>query len=275
MKKQAKLFVPFWFLGYGRWGLPMMGRLDDIKQAGFAGVEILLSNNVCKRVPWFRQKAWLSGLDVRWHQCWKLRDDPSMWFNHVLDGLHMLPRKGLPLAMQIPKEVTEPVVVYADEWLQAMIRSNFLLQSIAVPTPQCRDEKYEFPYSEFLQTLRFCPGLRVVFDTQHVLEYALQTYGVENIPIDPRIILDCYSEFWREFRDRVQEIHLCDTRPAWGHLKGRNIFPGDGVIPLREFLHDIVGPVRWDIPITPEVSPRRLRGRSFYGLRYKVEQLLD
>ncbi len=276
MKTKARLFLPYWFFGFGcHLGLSVLGRLRAIKEAGFGGVEILLTPNVAKNFSCFFIQADNLGLDVRWHQCWELRHDPSMWFSHPLDWARQLPRANTPLSAQIPKGVVEPVVIYANYWARALRYPNFQLQTIAAPTPQTRKEKYEFSYQDFLHILRTHEQLGVVFDTQHFLEYSLETYGVENIPTDRNVVLGQYADFWQEFGHRVDEIHLADTVPSWGHLQGRNVFPEEGVLPLRRFLHDIVGPQRWEIPITSEVNPKHLRGRSLADLRRKVEQLLD
>ena len=115
--------------------------------------------------------------------------------------------------------------------------------------------------------------LPVVFDTQHVLEWFLNTENVVGLPTTPATIREIINILWRELCPFTGEIQLCDFDPRLGPSHGRNVFLGDGIFPLAEFCAHVRAS-GWNGIATPEVSPQYLRGKGkLRMLREKVDQL--
>ena len=261
------IFIPYCTL----LGIPLFTTISGAKEARFHGVEIhLVSFRSYGAALLCRNRAGLLGLATHFHQGWSLRENPTHWYNHVLNALGYLPRNGYALADHIPP-TGGPVVVYADRLSETRGRPNYWLQTCS---QFGRDGRYALPYVRFLEAVRR-HRLPVVFDTQHYLEYALNVRGVEDLPQDRRELFDLLAEGWRELGSFVKEIQLCDSDPRLGHTGGRNVFIGEGILPLRDFCR-LVKESGWDGVVVPEVKPSHLlRPRRIGELRARVIELFS
>ncbi|RJQ37397.1 hypothetical protein C4552_00850 [Candidatus Parcubacteria bacterium] len=262
MAKSA-VFLPYGALRIIPGGIPLLGSFVAIKSAGADGVEVHLAacRNTSRRVInrqvlEYLRRAEALGLQMHLHQAWTLRDNPTHWHNWLLHYLRQLPREGMGLSDQLPYPLISmgmPCVLYAEHyanpqaltaqhWFQT--RSSFGLNG-----------RYRVSYAAFAafaQRLR----LPVVFDTQHVLEWRAGVRGVEWLPDRPAHLLAELLAAWRELGPLVREIHLSDCVPGGDHTIDRNVFVGEGRLPLREFCGEIKRD--WEGVVVPEVGPRHL-----------------
>lgn len=262
-----QIFIPYCaFLG-----IPLFTTLRGAKDAGFHGVEIRLVSFRSKRDALLcRYRAVLLGLATHFHQGWSLEENPTHWHNHVLNALGYLPHNGYALADHIPL-TSDPVVIYADRIAEARYYSSYWLQTCS---QFARDGRYALSYIQFADAVRR-HKLPVVFDTQHYLEYTLNVRGVEDLPQDRRKLFDLLAEGWQELGSFVKEIQLCDSDPRLGHTGGRNVFLGEGILPLRDFCQ-LVKESGWNGVVVPEVKPGHLlRPRRIGELRARVIELFS
>jgi len=227
--------------------------LARIKAAGFDGVEIHIAGYSNKeRLLETIAKAHTLGLETRVHQAWSLEESPTFWFNHLLNLFGQLPRTGYTLAEHLPADDV-PAVVYANRWGEVVGHDKWLLQTCEVFD---KDGNFKTSYKEFVRVVK-THDLGVVFDTQHVLEFMLNLHGVEGLPTDKEKLLELLIKAWDDLGPYVREIHLNDSNPRLGHHKGRNVFLGTGILPLKEFVRH-VKQSGWNGIVTPEMSPLKL-----------------
>lgn len=244
--------------------------LDNIKSAGFDGVEGHLIGNLRsnKRIVEVRDQVSGLGLGLRLHQGWSWANGQLIIENMILGLCGALVPNNMSLAEQTNGANKDSVVVYGSS-LNELISANYLYQTASV---YAKGGSYVSHFGKFVETVKKCQ-LPVVFDTQHVLEWFWNKKGVEDLPSDPDVINYVIGEIWQEIGQYVREIHLCDFNPKLGSSKGRNVFLGDGVFPLKEFCANIRAS-GWEGVVTPEVAPRHIRGvKDLQVLCEKVHEL--
>lgn len=237
-------------------GAPAFVSFETALACGFNGVEVHLQPRVIKKVPQYRALAAKLGLTLHFHQPWNVDDNPTYLFMRVLQTFGQLPRSGYRFDDHFAG-VTEPIVAYPDRAEECAGRDNCWLQTC--PTYR-RDGLPRVAFVEFLDIVRR-DHLSVVFDTQHYLEYRLGLTGVEGLPTDRYRLGELLAEGWGLLGKHVREIHLVDFDPRRGHTRGRNVFPGEGVLPLHGFCEMVVAS-GWSGSVVPEVSPLALWPRK-------------
>ncbi len=238
---------------------------EDIKLAGFHGVEILLpprfSIDFMSKVQTEASKC---NLGIRFHEVWSLENNPCM-FNRVACLLGTIPPKTEPLHMQIPNQATEIVTCYAwrnKEIIQSL-RQKRLLQT-------CNTYDHTIAYHDFLKIVRE-GNFGVVFDTQHLLEMWNGGLGVHNLRILSRSQLNgILQSLWDNLAPYVVEIHFNNFCISKSHALGRNCWPDQGILDLRSFAKMVVKS-GWRGIVVPEVTPRYIhRGIPIPGMPFTL-----
>ncbi len=91
---------------------------------------------------------------------------------------------------------------------------------------------------------------RVVFDVAHWCEYRFHPGAM---PADPQVLINTALDGFVDLQSQIDEIHIYDFRPdTKGGILGINLFPGDGIFPIAEFLKSVkalgwTGRVVWKI----------------------------
>lgn len=260
-------------------GLPIVATLRRVKEAGFDGIEQHLVGASHHAVLATTRRAHERGLAVHLHQAWSLAENPTHWHNYVLKLAGCLPRTGYTLAEHVPFNIVEaafhdgvtwaPVVVYANRIPEVMNlrrwRRNFWIQTCMPPGGQP-----QMDFAVFLTAVKM-GKLKVVFDTQHALEFAGSCKGVSELPTDRGELLNRIQKLWGLLANNVNEIHLADFNPALGNTRGRNVPLGTGVLPLREFCR-MVRESGWEGFVVPEVSGMFWRTEHLHALRKQVDE---
>lgn len=222
-------------------------------RVGFDGVEILLNPFTKSRVSAYRSLARNLGATLHFHQAWSVEEDPTELSFRLMGAARYLPQNGYKLRDHIPASITEPVVIQADRYDEARDHPNWWLQ---IQSVLGSDREYKLAFERFVEIFHRLDRPPVVFDTQHYIEYVLGFWGIEHLPTDKKYLLSLLSNGWKIFGKWTKEIHLNDCHPGLGH-RGRNVLPGDGVLPLKEFCQ-LVKSSGWDGTIVSEISPGHL-----------------
>ena len=243
--------------------------LAQIKEAGFDGVECHLIGGLrsSRNIRDVREEVASLGLDIRFHQGWSWESGQRNLHNVILRPLGALVPVGMSLTEQVRDVGTDPVVIYGNHG-RGPRRENYLYQT---SSEYVHGKVSAMSFSDYVSAVK-SSGLPVVFDTQHVLEWSLDTENVAGLPTSPATLKKLVEELWEELHPYVREIHLCDFDPSLGGSYGRNVFLGNGVFPLTEFA-TVVRASGWSGVITPEVSFQYLHGHKLRAVREKVDQL--
>lgn len=244
-------------------GLPFPISLRAAKRAGADGVEIHLVAKSMLEALHVAMHARAMGLGVHWHQGWSLEEDyAKLFLNKALDFFWQLPRPGYTLDGHIPP-TTDPAIIYVERVGEIGPRNrNWWVQTA------CNFEAHPntaLTFEEFLGVAEEL-DLGVVFDVQHVLEWVLRKEIVD-FPRSSAVLWATLEYAWRNLRGRVREIHFTDTDPRRGSRAGRNLFPGDGILPLTDFCAMVLGS-GWSGTVVPEVRPSAV-------LRHGIEGVLN
>lgn len=245
--------------------------IKEIKRAGFDGIECHLIGGLrsSKRVAQVRQEAGDLGLDVRFHLGWSWETGQRNLYNIVARPLGVLVPVGMSLSEQVRDVGTDSVVVYGNQYNEP-VRDNYVYQTASLFVD---GKMYAGFYTNFLNAAQ-ANRLPVVFDTQHVLEWLQDQWSVAGLSSDWSTLGKMLYEQWNNLCPLVKEIHVCDFDPRLGPTRGRNLFPGDGVLPLDQFFASVRSS-GWDGILTPEVAPQHLRGKDrLRMLRDKMDRFL-
>lgn len=231
-------------------GLPIKSAMDKVKEAGFDGIEVLLTDRFRNYIWRCQHFAKELGLTLHFHQAWSADEDPTDWKFKILEGVGYIPKPGYALSVHMPETTNNhPVVINGDRINQAR-RSNFWYQTDCVfwdPWPK-------LPFPEFVRVVKK-NNLSVVFDTQHYLEWRLGVFrDLSRLPKSQKGLFDLLKEGWELLGPHTKEIHLNDFNPTTGE---RNVFPSTGIAPLGAFCN-LVQSGNWQGYIVPEVSPQIL-----------------
>lgn len=253
---------------------PRRRKCELVKRARFDGIEVFLalSRNIGKKVEVYRKLTRASGLSMTLHQGWSLTESHNPASQRPFARLGMLPPDGYRIEDIVPSG-PESVVLYADRINELGVAGNprYWFQTSSV----CGvDSRFRLSYPLFAQAV-IARNLPVVFDTQHVLEYAQGVVGVGALPKNPTKLGDLLMQLWGTLSTYVREIHLQDCNPAFGN-KGRSLFTGTGILPLSEFCREVKSS-GWDGVVSVEVSSGQLfpyRPKCLVELRETVRKLL-
>lgn len=247
----------------------MPASLPQIKEAGFDGVECHLIGGLrdSARVRVIREATRDLGLKLRFHQGWSQLTGQRNVFNTFLGLLgQLVPNNQLPKE-QFKDVGDDPVVVYGNHAVMTPDQPNYLYQTAS----EHRGTTYARPYTKFA-TAVLAWSKPVVFDTQHVLEWYFNVQNVEGLPSDADTISSTIVGLWNTLRPRVVEIHLNDFNPKLGASRGRNVYPGTGIFPLKEFVAQVRSS-GWSGVVTPEVAPQYLSVDKLKSLREDIDRL--
>ena len=226
-------------------GLPIEMAMRRIKEAGFSGIEVSITNRFRDYIWRCQNLAKELNLTLHFHQSWSADEDPTDWKFKVLEWVGYLPSSGYTLRDHIPREINDcPVVINADRVNEAPRNLNFWYQTDCI----FQDLIPKLAFLEFIRLVERY-DLPVVFDTQHYLEYRLGHFrDLRYLPTGKTELMKLLEEGWEIFGPHTKEIHLNDWRPT-----ARNVFPGTGIAPLREFCQ-LVKSSGWNGYIVPEIS---------------------
>ncbi len=249
------------------------GSLERIQEAGYDGVECHLIGNLLKskKIAQVEAEADALGLELRFHQGWSWRTGQDIWQNWVLRFAGALVPSHLSFEQQTRHVNRYPVVMYGNV-ARTTLQKNYLFQSIA----ECRsrsEEGYASTITEFWEDVSK-HNLPVVFDVQHILEWYFDVENVAKLPNDPKRLSESLCRLWHGFRPYVREIHLCDFNPALGPSNGRNLYIGEGILPIKEFAEE-VRKSNWSGIVTPEVQPHFLTGKNLRAVGEIARKLFN
>jgi Xylose isomerase-like TIM barrel len=239
-------------------GTKPYGSLEDIKEAGFNGAECFLIGELRseRRANTIVEKASRLKIGLRFHQGWSRESGQPSMANNLLWALGALVPKHMSLEQQLDPAAADPVVLYGN-FAGDYVCENYLYQTASL---HAKSGGYVQTFDWFVSKVR-THKLPVVFDTQHVLEWFYNVQSVSDLTMDREKIRDVVFKLWEHLSPLVKEIHLCDFDPSLGGELGRNVFPGTGVFPFREFFADVKDS-GWVGTITPEVNKRYLRNKE-------------
>ncbi|MBI2889146.1 MAG: hypothetical protein HYY10_04485 [Candidatus Liptonbacteria bacterium] len=243
-------------------GLPFPISLRAAKRAGADGVEIHLVAKSMLEALRVAMHARAMGLGVHWHQGWSLEEDyAKLFLNKALDFFWQLPRSGYLLDGHIPP-TDDPAVIYVERVGEIGPTNNWWVQTA------CNFEAHPDTALTFERFLKVAEELNlgIVFDVQHVLEWVLRK-DIADLPQNSTFLWTTLEYAWSRLHTRVREIHFTDTDPRKGSSAGRNVFPGEGILPLADFCA-MVRESRWNGVVVPEVRLSAL-------LRYGVGGVLE
>lgn len=256
-----------------RFGNSAMHKMSAAKRAGFAFLEVFLLGSAAKEIRYYRALARLLGLQIRFHDGWAYSEGYRSWINYFAHLLGYLPKELSESRIQWIAEnvVEEPCVVYAEHARWCSLGNKVLLQTYSTTKP---DGFFRIGFEEFAENVRN-RNFRVVFNTQHILEMIIGTPGIRNFrEYSAKWIQDRLIESWRQLRPHVAEIHLCDSRPTNSLFGGCNVWPGTGILPLKEFCREVIRS-EWSGPVSIEVTPWPYTVRKLRKLRETAEQLFS
>ena len=225
------------------------------KSSWFDGVECHLIGHFLSttRIIKLRKEAAELGLGIRFHQGWSWETGQRNPYNVILRILGALVPAGTSLARQVRGVGTDPVVIYGN-LVDKPTQLNYLYQTAS---EHVRGRVYAMQFDRFMSVVK-SRKLRIVFDTQHILEWFLNEHNMEGL-FDSKTIRQIVSKLWQELYPFTGEIHLSDFNPRLGRTRGLNVFLGDGVFPLAEFCTDVRAS-GWNGTVVPEVAPHHLWG---------------
>lgn len=235
-------------------------KLNICQNAGFEAIEFLVTTNTN---DWWKmdEAATKMGISTTYHQSWSLEENPTHLANKVLDKMGILPKYDYSLGdlfCGVPDG--RPIVVYADRVSDfSDTHHNRRYQTVSV----FHGVKYKLPWDAWVKVVRQ-DSMKVVFDTQHVLEYQLNLTGVEGLATYTKEnFLWFLKDAWTKLGGsrNIEEVHWNDCRPILGHTAGRNVPLGSGVLPLREFA-EFIRKDGFDGLVIPEVKPFDLLWRT-------------
>jgi hypothetical protein len=236
---------------------------EKVRSLGFDGIECFLIGNLlsAEALKVVRAKASDAGLGIRFHQGWSWNTGQKILINYMLRPMRALTPEGSSLVEQFQNVGNDDVVVYGNlAMTENNIPSNYVFQTAS---QHIDGVHYAMPISNFLTTVKK-KKLRVVFDTQHLLEWTADAHSVASLPHNGDALTRQLIEAWRQYAPYVTEIHLCDCNPKLGPTSGRNVFPGTGVIDLKAFCEE-VKKTSWSGVVTPEVKPEHIANERMLG----------
>ena len=237
------------------WPYSLVGMLPTVKEH-FQGIELLLQPRPDRRLELLRQVIEKAGLKVHFHEVWSLENNPQHFFNHVAAVMGKIPKKTSPLASQLPNPLFAPVVCYAWRCAEISVEDRAMLW-----LQTCEVYDHVIGYNGFLNVVRN-GKYRVVFDTQHVLEFMLDSHGVDSlVSYTPEDLDQALLRAWDDLGEFTTEIHFNNFMPSRGYTGGRNCVPNDGVLNLRSFAQRVLQD-KWSGVVVPEVAPATLCGMN-------------
>jgi sugar phosphate isomerase/epimerase len=230
--------------------------MNIAEEAGFDAIELIHFRFLWEypQLSYYREEAAARGLDLHFHEAWGWNGDsthPEVRIPALWGGL--LPSNA-SLAEQFG-DARENIVAYGLHWQEVannrIARPNWTLQT-ATTIP---DGNFDCSFPEFLHAVDTFQ-LPLTLDTQHLLEYQIGKFGVENLAgISSSALMRNLVDFFDKHQGQIREIHLNNFDPTKGHRDGRNVWPNQGVLDLRAFCQHVKAS-GWKGAVTPELHPR-------------------
>ena len=220
-------------------GVPYRWRFGVIKSLGFDGAEVLLTTSA---IRWWNGGLGVmySGLpQITFHRWW---GGPEL-SARILEGLHAFPRSGVRLRDVLAQDFPFQVVLSTYTWEERTDVQHILIQ----PTCTSQDPENMMSFETMRQEIS---GYRLAFDPMHWLQYK---HWPQAMPAEPQALLSATVEDFHSLQEQIDEIHIYDFIPSQkGGVLGCNLFPGDGVFPVRPFLKAVCdsgwrGRIVWEI----------------------------
>ncbi len=256
-------------------GMPYDTAFKLIKKLGFDGVELLLTNRVIRNRQDILYRAFQHGLETTLHRWWHGSDS-----GRILTRLRIFPKEGVRIENILPRDISKPTVVSTYNWDERMDIDDIMIQP--APTGYTRDVipfdemrqrlmREEIPLMDWTVALGAYAGFnildpmvqenvnrmasimrkhRVAFDVGHWCQYR---FYPDAMPTDQHTLLKTAVEGFVDLQSQIDEIHLYDFHPSTkGGVVGINLFPGNGIFPIAEFLNCVktlgwTGMVVWEI----------------------------
>ncbi len=267
---QNKIVTPYFSLPFGQKS-PKLD-LRQLSSLGFDGIEAFLIGNLLTigAIERLREEAHCANLSIRFHQGWSWKNGQRIPINYILRALGALTPSNQTLTEQFQNIGDDPVVVYANHLLeQEFLPKNYIFQTVSVFDD---NDKYQFIFPghrEFLGHIKR-HNARLVFDTQHYLEWIFNKPFVSQLPNKSKFVTDTVIAGWKLYAPYVDEIHLCDFDPSLGAQNGRNVFPGNGILDMKAFA-EAVKDSGWTGVVSPEVKPEHIK--TYKDLELLVKQV--
>ena len=256
-----EVMMKFLLSGASLFPLPYQEILKIARSAGFDGVEFFLFGGVFgwtdRKVNDCLARARKLGLIVHFHQAWNMEETTEKSLvQEAMAQVGLLYNRQYALSEHIPASLQDsnvPIVVYAERYIEAIGQQNLWLQTISLCREQNGRKEYRLSFAEFEGMFR--QGRitsRIALDNQHILEWKSGKIGVQHISPTKDALLEELLPLVSLLRNSIAEIHFNDCDPRRG-VGARNLFPGDGVMPLEELADEVKKSV-WGEVVVPEVS---------------------
>ena len=257
-------------------GTPYNLAFELIKKLGFDGVELLLTNRVIRHRENILYGAFQHQLETTLHRWWH---GPEL-SSRILTRLHIFPKEGVRIKDVLPRDDFQQVVVSTYSWDERVDNYKIMIQPAptgyagdVMPFEEIRQKlmQEEVPLMHWAQALGACMGQnildpevqgmanrmasatrkhRVAFDVGHWCQYRFYPGAM---PADSHVLLNTALDGFVDLQSQIDEIHIYDFRPdTKGGVAGINLFPGDGIFPIAEFLKSVktlgwAGRIVWEI----------------------------
>lgn len=262
--------IKFFLPDVSLYGLPFEYKIARIRKAGFDGVEVLASHRNRKRAGRIRALTTSLGLGLHWHQPWSYAENKTHWYNTLAHWFGMLEPSPYKFQAIVPpnRDCHEPIVAYADRFDEAESEENVWFQTCTVLN---RFGLHSLPLDIFREWCRETqPPPKVVFDTQHYLEWHFGCTGVGRLPTNPYVLNEALLRGWKDFGPYVAEIHFNDFDPRLGNSNGRNMLLGRGILRLDQFAKAMRN-TGWQGTVVLEISPFHLFPYRLKTIRQQLE----
>lgn len=265
-------------------GLPWSIAFPLVKKLGFDGLEILLTMRVIASQRRFHALEREYGLALTFHRWWRGKELSA----RILGRLRIFPAEGVRISHVLPRDFPWSVVVSTYNWEE---RFDLSIDRVMMQ-PACTgydDPTNIVPFTDMRRALQteatansdrelwiiaealshlHTPVLgiqdaldhasqqkvrfHIAFDVMHWLEYR---HHPNAMPTEPRELLSSALDDFMLLREQISEIHIYDFTPhTTGGVIDCNLFPGDGVFPVEDFLCTVWG-MGWTGRIVWEIHP--------------------
>ncbi len=259
-------------------GIPVKTQCRKLAAAEFGAIELFLFPEQAKRLPEYRRYADEYDLTLTLHQPWSFKESGGFLLNRILEAFRYLPRNNYTL-WEITKDAHgEMCVTYFDRFPEVLVmrarNAEHAFQTATTWYGTGKSRRWRVPYQKFIDEVR-SKRLLVVFDTYHVIEWALSAPGGKLLQFDEEelasVLINCWEQIGPE---QIVEIHWNDFSRKTNE-DARDCLPGEGCLALG--LRRLAAEIHrcgWGGTIIPEVSPLHLFPftlNKLVDLRQRVE----
>ncbi len=179
---------------------PAKWLFEHVYQAGFNGVEILLTKHVLRNLQDLTDEALLAGLDVSFHRWWPTGGDG--WHNKLVTP-YLFPDAETRIWDVLPDDFPDDVVVSSHD-ATSKDEYFFLEHGLFQPTPT----GVEFEGFAKLKRWMHERQTRLVFDVGHWLQCAYWPGCPDIYRHGQAHLLQCLTDEFSDWRHQVDEIHV-------------------------------------------------------------------